>query len=100
VILTGSHFLHKHIFAKRNIHCYLNKFYEINSLYLYYQFANNYNYSHLIQSKNVSSPEDIILSEHVEEYLPHELFDIPRQFVATVITCDTFLFTMAGLMSQ
>jgi hypothetical protein len=27
--------------------------------------------------KNVSSPEDIILSEHVEEYLPHELCDIP-----------------------
>jgi hypothetical protein len=36
VILTGSHFLHKNIFVKRNIHCYLNKFYEINSLYLYY----------------------------------------------------------------
>jgi hypothetical protein len=27
--------------------------------------------------KNVSSPEDIILSEHVEESLPHELCDIP-----------------------
>jgi hypothetical protein len=51
VILTGSHFLHKNIFVKRNIHCYLNKLYEINSLYLYYQFANNYNYSHLIQRK-------------------------------------------------
>jgi hypothetical protein len=37
VVLTGSHFLHKNIFVKRNIHCYLNKFYEINSLYLYYQ---------------------------------------------------------------
>ena len=51
VILTASHILHKNIFVKRNIHCYLNKFYEINSLYLYYQFANNYNYSHLIQRK-------------------------------------------------
>jgi hypothetical protein len=27
--------------------------------------------------KNVSSSEDIILSEHVEESLPHELCDIP-----------------------
>jgi hypothetical protein len=27
--------------------------------------------------KNVSSPEDIILSEHVEESLPRELCDIP-----------------------
>ena len=44
-----------------------------STLYLYYQFANNYNYS----QKNVSSPEDIILSEHVEESLPHELCDIP-----------------------
>jgi hypothetical protein len=35
VILTGSHYLHKNIFVKRNIHCYLNKFYEINSLYLH-----------------------------------------------------------------
>jgi hypothetical protein len=50
--------------------------------------------------KNVSSPEDIILSEHVEESLPHELCAILWQFVVTVITCDTFLFTMAGLMSQ
>ena len=48
----------------------------------------------------MSSPEDIILSEHVEESLPHELCDIPCQFVVTVITCDTFLFTLAGLMSQ
>ena len=39
------------MFAKINIRCYLNKFYEINSLYLYYQFANNYKYSHLIQRK-------------------------------------------------
>ena len=93
----GVIFYIKNIFVKRNIHCYLIKFYEINSLYLYYQFANNYNYSHLIQSKNVSSPEDIILSEHVEESLPRELCDIPWQFVVTVITCDTFLFTMAGL---
>jgi hypothetical protein len=44
-------FLHKNIFVKRNSYCYLNKFYEINSLYLYYQFSNNYNYSHLIQRK-------------------------------------------------
>jgi hypothetical protein len=36
----------------------------------------------------------------VKESLPHELCDIPRQFVVTVITCDTFLFTMAGLMSK
>ena len=49
--IDRGHFLHKNIFVKRNIHCYLNKFYEINSLYLYYQFANNYNYSHLIQRK-------------------------------------------------
>jgi hypothetical protein len=35
----------------------------------------------------VSSPEDIILSEHVEESLPRELCDIPWQFVVTVITC-------------
>jgi hypothetical protein len=34
VILTGSHYLHKNKFVKKNIHCYLNKFYEINSLYL------------------------------------------------------------------
>jgi hypothetical protein len=47
-----------------------------------------------------SSPEDIILSEHVEESLPHELCDIPCQFVVTVIKCDTFLFTVAGLLSQ
>jgi hypothetical protein len=64
------------MFVKKDIHCYLNKFYEINSLYLYYQFSNNYNYSHLIQRKNVSSPEDIILSEHVDESLPRELCDI------------------------
>ena len=70
MILTGSHFLHKNIFVTN--HCYLNKFYEINSLYLYYKFANNYNYS----QKNVSSPEDIILSEHVEESLPRKLCDI------------------------
>jgi hypothetical protein len=31
--------------------------------------------------ENVSSPEDIILSEHVDESLPHELCDIPWQFV-------------------
>ena len=74
-MLTGSHFLHKNIFVKRNIHCYLNKFYEINSLYLYYQFANNYN--SFDPEKNVSSPEDIILSERVEESLPRELCDIP-----------------------
>ena len=48
----------------------------------------------------MNSPEDIILSELVEESLPRELCDIPRQFVVTVITCDTFLFTMVGLMSQ
>jgi hypothetical protein len=77
VILTGNHFLHKKNFVKRNIHCYLNKFYEINSLYLYYQFANNYNYKSFDPEKNVSSPEDIILSEHVEESLPRELCDIP-----------------------
>jgi hypothetical protein len=77
VILTGSHFLHNNVFVKKDIHCYLNKFYEINSLYLYYQFSNNYNYNHLIQRKNVSSPEDIILSEHVDESLPRELCDIP-----------------------
>jgi hypothetical protein len=46
VTLVPNIFLLKDI-----IHCYLNKFYEINSLYLYYQFANNYNYSHLIQRK-------------------------------------------------
>jgi hypothetical protein len=38
----------------------------------------------------VSSPEDIILSAHVEESLPRELCDIPRQFVVTVITCVIF----------
>jgi hypothetical protein len=27
------------------------------------------------------TPEDVILSEHVEEPLPHELCDIPWQFV-------------------
>ena len=48
----------------------------------------------------MSSPEDIILSEHVEESLARELCDIPLQLVVTVITCDTFLFTMVGLMSQ
>ena len=42
----------------------------------------------------------MILSEHVEESLPRELCDIPWQFVVTVITCDTFLFTVVGLMSQ
>jgi DNA-directed RNA polymerase subunit RPC12/RpoP len=51
----------------------------------------------IVAEKNVSSPEDIIPSEHVEESLPRELCDFPWQFVVTVITCDTFLFTMAGL---
>jgi hypothetical protein len=50
--------------------------------------------------KNVSSPEDIILSEHVEESLPRELCDIPWQFVVTVITCDTFLFTHSKTCCQ
>jgi hypothetical protein len=45
-----------------------------STLYLYYQFANNYNYS-FDAKKNVSSPEDIILSEHVEKSLPRELCD-------------------------
>jgi hypothetical protein len=31
----------------------------------------------IFMEKNVSSPEDIILSEHVEESLPRELCDIP-----------------------
>jgi hypothetical protein len=37
----------------------------------------NYGSSGSLPEKNVSSPEDIILSEHVEESLPRELCDIP-----------------------
>jgi hypothetical protein len=46
---------------------------HLHKSYIKY-LRNNYNYS-FDAKKNVSSPEDIILSEHVEESLPRELCD-------------------------